>query len=84
MNRLREHAVIWNNKFVNIEGKSVFNGKLVCQGIITVFDLVTKQNRFVGINNILEANLSPIDMFELMSIADALPLNWRFKHGYNF
>ena len=65
------------NKFVNIEGKSVFNGKLVRQGIVTVFDLVTKQNRFVGINNILEANLSPIDMFELMSIADALPLNWR-------
>ena len=70
-------TVIWNNKFVNIEGKSVFNGKLVRQGIVTVFDLVTKQNRFVGINNILEANLSPIDMFELMSIADALPLNWR-------
>ena len=70
-------TVIWNNKFVNIEGKSIFNGKLVRQGIVRVFDLVTKQNRFVGINNILEANLSPIDMFELMSIADALPLNWR-------
>ena len=79
-------TVIWNNKFVNIEGKSVFNGKLVRQGIVTVFDLVTKQNRYVGINNILEANVSPIDMFELMSIADALPLNWRqsIKGNNNF
>ena len=80
-------TVIWNNKFVNIEGKSVFNGKLVRQGIVTVFDLtVTKQNRFVGINNILDANLSPIDMFELMSIADALQLNWRqsIKGNNNF
>ena len=66
-------TVIWNNKFVNIEGKSVFNGKLVRQGIVTVFDLVTKQNRYVGINN----NLSPIYMFVLMSIADTLPVNWR-------
>ena len=75
-------TVIWNNKFVHIEGKSVFNGKLLRQGIVTVFDLVTKQNRYVGINN----NLSPIDMFELMSIADTLPVNWRqsIKGNNNF
>ena len=47
-------TVIWNNKFVNTEGQSVFQGKLVRQGIVTVFDLVTKQNRYIGINNILD------------------------------
>ena len=70
------NTVIWNNKFICVNGKSVFNNTLVRRGIIRVCDLVTEQNRFITTGNWpgTGSTFSPVGIFELMTVVDAIPL----------
>ena len=71
------NTVLWNNKFICINNKSVFNQSLVSKGIIKVGDLVTEKNQFISQCNQSRVNLSPKDIFDLMSLVDAIPAPWR-------
>ena len=42
------NTVLWNNKFICINNKSVFNQSLVSKGIIKIGDLVTEKNQFIS------------------------------------
>ena len=70
----RHNTVIWNNKFICIQGKSVFYEALFRKGIITLGDLTTNDNGvYTGLQNVTRSSLSPKDKFQLMAIIDALP-----------
>ena len=71
------NTVLWNNKFICINNKSVFNQRLVSKGIIKIGDLVTEKNQFISQCNQSRVNLSPKDIFDLMSLVDAIPAPWR-------
>ena len=71
------NTVLWNNKFICINNKSVFNQSLVSKGIIKIGDLVTEKNQFISQCNQGRVNLSPKDIFDLMSLVDAIPAPWR-------
>ena len=71
------NTVLWNNKFICINNKSVFNQSLVSKGIIKIGDLVTEKNQFISQCNQSRVNLSPKDIFDLMSLVDAIPAPWR-------
>ena len=71
------NTVLWNNKFICINNKSVFNQSLVSKGIIKIGDLVTEKNQFISQCNQSRMNLSPKDIFDLMSLVDAIPAPWR-------
>lgn len=60
------NTIIWNNKFICINGKSVFNKKLASKGIIRIGDLITEENRLITSCNLIERNFSPIEVFELI------------------
>ena len=67
--------VIWNNKDT-VEQRSIFKKGLFSKGIITISDLLYDAGIFLKGVKVLNANLSPIEYFSLMSIVDAIPLEW--------
>ncbi|XP_068704462.1 uncharacterized protein [Montipora foliosa] len=71
------NTVLWNNKFICINNKSVLNQSLVSKGKIKIGDLVTEKNQFISQCNQSRVNLSPKDIFDLMSLVDAIPAPWR-------
>ena len=70
-------TVIWNNKFICIDGKSIFNSRLSSKGLIRIGDLVTESNQFISNSNLRQWDFSPKDIFNLMGIIDAIPAPWR-------
>lgn len=71
------NSVIWNNKFICINGKSVFNRHLFDKGLIRVGDMVTERNQLVFKCNPCQMDFSPRDVFDLMVLFDATPATWR-------
>ena len=69
--------VIWNNKYITVEPRSIFENDLFSKGIITIGDLLSDAGIFLKGVKVLDANLSPIEYFSLMSIVDAILLEWR-------
>ena len=72
-------AIVWNNKFICIGGKSVSFKNLAEKGILRIGDLISDNNEFIVKSNykLRELNTSPLDIFRLISVIDALPVEWR-------
>ena len=87
-------TVIWNNKYICIQGRSIFYEELFKKGIITLGDLTTKENAvFTGFQIITSSSLTFKEKFQIMAIIDALPAQWRqhlktcngvFKKNFRF
>ena len=50
---------------------------MVSEGIVKIGDLVTEKNQFIFQCNQSRVNFSPKDIFDLMSLVDAIPVPWR-------
>ena len=75
-NELSE-VVIWNNKFICVDGKSVYNYKLKSKGIITLSDLKCESNEQAIWLNFRQLGISPLEAFQLTALSDALPAEYR-------
>ena len=75
-NELSE-VVIWNNKFICVDGKSVYNYKLKNKGIIKLSDLKCESNEQAIWLNFRQLGKSPLDAFQLTALFDALPAEYR-------
>ena len=62
---------------LNEIGKSVYNSRLANAGIIRLGDLITENNALVTNSRVRELNMSPLDAFNIASLIDALPVQWR-------
>ena len=72
------NTVIWNNEYICIDGKSVFNPRLAGKGILRVGDLITESNQLITKCNLVRQwEFSPKDVFDLISLIDAIPAPWR-------
>ena len=69
--------ILWNNKLIRINGKSVYKSRLANGGIIRLGDLITENNDLVTNSRVRELNMSPLDAFNIASLIDALPAQWR-------
>ena len=70
-------TIIWNNKFICIDGKSVFFETLAEKGILRIGDLISENNELITKRKVRELNLTPLDLFRLVSVVNALPSEWR-------
>lgn len=68
---------LWNNRFICIESRSVFNQKLIDVGIITIRNLLDSHGNFKQLFYLQHAHLSPIDHYFLFSLFCAIPEEWR-------
>ena len=66
-------TVIWNNRFICIHGKSAYNKHPVSKGIIGIGNLISEENRFIATGNVNEFDFSPLDVFRIIAIIDAIP-----------
>ena len=72
------NTVIWNNKFICVQGKSVFCEALFKKGIITLEDLTTDGNDVItGFQIMASGSFTPKEKFQLMAIIDTIPTRWR-------
>ena len=71
------NQIIWNNKYILSEGKSIFKLVFYNLGIFKVGDLVSKEGVFLKSDKILNSSLSPGYFFSLMGVFDAIPKEWR-------
>jgi len=70
---------VWNNQFICIGGKSVYFRNVAEKGILRMGDLISDNNEFIVKSNhrLRELNISSLDVFRLISVIDALPVEWR-------
>ena len=73
----KANQVIWNNRFICIESKSIYNQRLIDFGIVKVGDLCDSRGELKSNKEPLHSILSPIEHFLLFSIFSAIPQEWR-------
>jgi len=70
-------TIIWNNKFICIDGKPVFFKTSAEKDILRIGDLISENNESITKRKVRELNLTPLDLFRLVSVVNALPSEWR-------
>ena len=77
--------ILWNNKTICINGKSVYNHSLADKGIRRLEDLISENNELITKHRLRELDISPLDSFRLFCVIDALPTEYRrFLKTYNY
>ena len=69
------NEIIWNNRFICIDKKSVYRSDLVNLGIIKVGDLITDNNLFLHEDPFV--TISPEQRFFIMGLVHSLPSDWK-------
>jgi len=69
------NEIIWNNKFICIDKKSVYRNDLVNSGIVKVGDLITDNNLFLHEDPYVP--ISPEQRFFIMGVVHSLPSDWK-------
>jgi len=69
------NEIIWNNKFICIDKKSVHRNDLVNLGIVKVGDLITDNNLFLHEDPYVP--ISPEQRFFIMGVVHSLPSDWK-------
>ena len=76
--KIEEH-ILWNNKLILIENKTVYNQRLVNKGIRRINDLLSTNGSFFTMEDLLSKGLNMNDIFLAIGIIDALLDHWREK-----
>ena len=77
-----QREVLWNNKFITINNKSVFNKALFNQGLIFINDIIDKNGRYIPYQTLINTFGNSLSNFDYICLKDAIPLKWRLllKH----
>ena len=76
-NNTRADTIIWNNKHICVDSKSIFHCALFKKGIITLEDLVSDNNDLIVKQSLNGSLFTPTEVFLLMQVIYALPVQWR-------
>ena len=71
------NQIIWNNKYILSEGKSIFQSVFCNLGIRKVGDPVSKEGVFLKSDKFLNCSFPPCYSFALKGVFDAIPKEWR-------
>ena len=77
-----QREVLWNNKFITINNKIVFNKALFNQGLIFINDIIDKNGRCIPYQTLINTFGNSINSLDYICLKDAIPLKWRLliKH----
>ena len=71
--------LIWNNKQILIEKKTVYNRSLKEKGLMKINDLLSSNGGLVKTDELISRGFSYAEAFSVMSLIDAIPSEWRKK-----
>ena len=69
--------IIWNNNFICINGRPLYRRKVLKKGFLTVRDTVSDESKLNSWSTLQNNNLTGAEYFVLMSVFDAIPLEWK-------
>ena len=69
--------IVWNNKFMCINGKPLFRNKVLKKGFLTVRDILSDEGKLKSWSALQSKHLTGAEYFVLMSVFDAIPLEWK-------
>ena len=69
--------ILWNNQFVRINDKPVFNRRLFSKGIVFISDILTNNGKLKPWPSFAATGLTLVDFFSLQGIFDSLPSPWK-------
>ena len=69
--------IIWNKKFMCINGRPLFRKKVLKKGFLTVRDILSDEGKLKSWSTLQNNNLTGAEYFVLMSVFDATPLEWK-------
>ena len=69
--------ILWNNQFVPINDKPVFNRRLFSKGIVFISDILTNNGKLKPWPSFAATGLTLVDFFSLLGIFDSLPSPWK-------
>ena len=70
-------VIIWNNKNICVDGRSIYHSSLYKKSIVRLEDLVDDRSNLIVRKNLMQPGLSPLEIFYLIRIIDALPAQYR-------
>ena len=78
MNKIFQ-KLFYGTEVICVAGKSVYFRNLAEKGILRMRDLISDKNEFIVKSNykFRELNVSPLDIFRLFSVIDAIAAAWR-------
>jgi len=72
-----QREVIWYNKFIKIDNKSIFIERLYKNGLIYVNDILDAAGHFLDYNSLIEKFGNHISQFMYTCVKHAIPSTWR-------
>ena len=61
-------VIIWNNKNICIDGRSIYHSSLYKKGLVRLEDLVDDKNNLIVRKNLIHSGLSPLEIFYLIGL----------------
>ena len=71
------NQVLWNNRFICIDSRSVYSKKLFDAGLIKIGNLYDENGEFKLDKEPWRSSLSPVDHFLFFRLLNAFPQEWR-------
>ena len=73
------NELIWNNKQIIIEMKTVYNRSLKEKGLKQINDLLSSNGGLAKTDELISRGFSHAEAFSIMCLIDAIPSEWRKK-----
>ena len=71
------NQVLWNNRFICIDSRSVYSKKLFDAGLIKIGNLYDENGELKLDKEPWRSSLSPVDRFLIFRLLNAFPQEWR-------
>ena len=71
------NQVIWNNKFILLDGKTIFKSSIVSKGIVKIAHMLDEHGRPIIWKDAKERGLSFVEYFTLLDCYKKMPSAWK-------
>lgn len=72
-----QREVLWNNRFIMIGNKRLYNKKLYKNGLIFINDIINEQGKFITHQQLVNKFGQFITQYDYLCLKDAIPYQWR-------
>ena len=79
-----QRELIWNNKYIKVNNKSLFNKKLYNQGMIFINDILDNTGKLLTYARLIIKYGKLITEYDYMCLKDSIPREWRNMLAQNY
>ena len=72
-----QREVIWNNRSIKIDNKSIFYRKLYHRGMVFINDIINEHGNFISYQTLIDRFGKFISEYDYLSLKHAIPVKWK-------